>query len=55
MLKTIKKIKKQIVNRKILKKNISHINIFFKKNFENFPEIVSKISNASNKIPQQIR
>jgi len=43
MSKVIKKIKKQIVNRKILKKKIiSHINIFFKRTFRIFQKSLVK-------------
>jgi len=55
MSKIIKKIKK--TNSKpqnFEKKNISHIHIFFKKTFRIFSEIVSKISNLSNKALQKI-
>ena len=43
MSKIIKKIRKQIVNRKILKKkNILHINIFFKRTFRIFQKSLVK-------------
>jgi len=42
MSKIIKKIKKQILNRKILKKKISHMNIFFKRTFRIFQKSLVK-------------
>ena len=48
-IKCHKKNKKQIVNRRNLKKNYFTYQYFFQNNFQNFPEIVGKISNPSNK------